>query len=294
MISYSIKDLEQITGIKAHTLRIWEQRYQFLQPNRSTTNIRNYDAVQLKLLLNIALLRNHGLKISEIAKYSNTQIQNQVSVISEKKLSYPDQIQALTTSMLDFNEHKFEEILNANIAKFGFENVMIHIIYPFLSKIGILWLTGTVGPAQEHFMVNLIRQKIIVAIDSLPKTLVDNHKKFVLFLPEGEFHEIGLLFSHYIFQAKGHKVVYLGQSLPMADLIFTQKTIKPDFIFTIITTTPSSENVQEYLDLLGDTFTDTSIFVTGSQVANRKIDLKKNITLISKIEELQQIVSWFS
>lgn len=295
MINYSIKDLEQMTGIKAHTIRIWEQRFQFLQPNRSATNIRSYDPTQLKLILNIALLRNHGIKISEIAQYSNQQIQDKVSDFSNQKLNYPDQIQALTTSMLDFDEDRFEDILNENISKFGFENVMIHIIYPFLSKIGILWLTGSIGPAQEHFMVNLIRQKIIVAIDALPRKPIINHKTFVLYLPEGEFHEIGLLFAQYIFQVKGHKVIYLGQSLPFADLVFTHNTSNPDFIFTIITSSPNSDNIQEYLNNLNEKFPKTSIFITGYQVTNNNdLEIPKNITVISKIEELQKIVGWIS
>ncbi len=225
MSNYSIRDLEQLSGIKAHTLRIWEQRYQLIKPNRSETNIRNYDTTQLKLILNVALLRNHGLKISEIAKCSYEQIESQVAEITEKKLNYPDQIQALTTSMLELNEDKFEEILNANIDKFGFENVMVNIIYPFLSKIGILWITGAIGPAQEHFMSSLIRQKIYVAINGLPKPNENNQKTIILFLPEGEYHDIGLLFANFVFRARGLKVIYLGQSLPINDLSFATDLI---------------------------------------------------------------------
>jgi DNA-binding transcriptional MerR regulator len=277
MSSYSIRDLEQLSGIKAHTLRIWEQRYQLIKPNRSDTNIRNYDTTQLKLILNVALLRNHGLKISEIAKCSNEQIESKVSVISSKQLNYPDQIQALTNSMLELNEDKFEEILNSNIEKFGFENVMLNIVYPFLSKIGILWITGAIGPAQEHFMSSLIRQKLYVAIDGLSKPIGNNHKTIVLFLPEGEYHDIGLLFANYI----------------LNDLTFATDYYKADFIFTAITSSPNAEKVQAFLDNISEKFEKISIFVTGYQVINKKLSFAKNVTLISTVEELQKIVNWF-
>lgn len=293
MSSYLIRDLEQLSGIKAHTLRIWEQRFKLIKPSRSDTNIRNYDTSQLKLILNVALLRNHGIKISEIAKCSNEQIESKVSEISNKQLNYPDQIQALTTSMLELNEDKFEEILNSNIEKFGFENVMVNIIYPFLSKIGILWITGAIGPAQEHFMSSLIRQKIFVAIDGLPKPKEKVPKAIILFLPEGEYHDIGLLFANYIFKSRGLKVIYLGQSLPISELTFAIDFYKANFIFTAITSSPNAEKVQPFLEDISKKFEKINIFVTGYQVINKKLNFEKNVTLISTVEELQKIVKWF-
>ncbi|MFY7911452.1 MAG: MerR family transcriptional regulator, partial [Emticicia sp.] len=163
MSNYSIKDLEQLSGIKAHTLRIWEQRYNIINPKRTDTNIRTYDDNDLKLVLNIALLKDHDYKISEIAKLSLEELSKEVLAISDKQLNYPDQIHALTIAMIDIDEERFEKIMSTNILQFGFENTMINIIYPFLSRIGTLWVTGSIGPAQEHFITNLIRQKIIVA-----------------------------------------------------------------------------------------------------------------------------------
>jgi MerR family transcriptional regulator, light-induced transcriptional regulator len=293
MANYSIRDLEQLSGIKAHTLRIWEKRYNLLSPDRSDTNIRNYNPNQLTLLLNVALLRNHGFKISEISKFSPAQIEKKVIHISEQVLSYPDQVQALTVSMLELDEERFEQVLNESIGKFGFENVMINIIYPFLTKIGILWITGSVGLAQEHFMSSLIRQKLIVAIDKLPKTLVDKHKTIVLYLPDGEYHEIGLLFANYLFKLKGHKTYYLGQSLPHADLSYITDLHKPDFVFTSITSSPNTDKIQEYLDEISADLKSTSIFITGYQALNNVLKLPKNITKISNIEELQKIIGWF-
>jgi DNA-binding transcriptional MerR regulator len=144
MSNYSIKDLEQLSGIKAHTLRIWEQRYDILKPTRTDTNIRTYDDVDLKLVLNIALLKEHGYKISEIAQMSAESMAREVMVISDKQMNYPDQIHALTISMLDLDEERFEKIISTNTLQFGFENMMINIIHPFLSRIGTLWMTGSI------------------------------------------------------------------------------------------------------------------------------------------------------
>ncbi|RYF66671.1 MAG: MerR family transcriptional regulator, partial [Cytophagaceae bacterium] len=186
MSNYSIKDLEQLSGIKAHTLRIWEHRYNIIQPKRTDTNIRTYDDQDLKLVLNISLLKDHGYKISEISKLSVEEMYQEVIKISDKQLSYPDQIHALTITMIDLDEDRFEKIISTNILQFGFENTMINIIYPFLSRIGTLWVTGSIGPAQEHFITNLIRQKLIVAIDGQVSKQRPNGKKYMLFLPEGE------------------------------------------------------------------------------------------------------------
>jgi MerR family transcriptional regulator, light-induced transcriptional regulator len=292
MASYSISDLEKLSGIKAHTLRIWEKRYQLLIPERSETNIRTYGTSQLTLLLNISLLKDHGVKISEIAKYSLKEIEEKVLAISEQKLSYPDQVQALTIAMLELNEDKFEEILTENIAEFGFENTMLFIIYPFLIKIGILWITGSVGPAQEHFMSSLIRQKLIVAIDSLQKRLAANHKTIVLFLPDGEYHEIGLLFANYLFKSKGHKTVYLGQSLPTEDLYYVVDLYKADFVFTAITSSPNSDKIQCYIDTMAEKLGNTSAFITGYQALNNDLKLPKNVTIVSDIDELKKIIGW--
>jgi MerR family transcriptional regulator, light-induced transcriptional regulator len=291
MSQYSIRDLELLSGIKAHTLRIWEQRYQLLKPTRSDTNIRTYDTEQMLLLLNVILLLDHGHKISNIAKLSTQQIESKVIEITDQQLNYPDQIQILTTAMLELDEARFENILAVNIEKFGFENVMNFIIYPFLTKIGSLWITGAVGPAEEHFMTHLIRQKLIVSIDKLPFQPKINHKTFILYLPEGEYHEIGLLFAYYIFKSHGHKVFYLGQSLPQADLLYVSEKYKPNFIFTCITSMPGQDKIQQYLDWMSEKFPNTNILVTGYQVVNKNLNLGKNITAVSNVEEMQKIVN---
>jgi DNA-binding transcriptional MerR regulator/methylmalonyl-CoA mutase cobalamin-binding subunit len=288
MSSYSIRDLEQLSGIKAHTIRIWEQRYNIIQPKRTDTNIRMYDDQDLKLVLNISLLKDHGYKISDIAKFSLDEISQEVITISDKKLNYPDQIHALTISMIDLDEDRFEKIISTNFLQNGFESTMLNIIYPFLTRIGTLWLAGSIGPAQEHFMSNLIRQKVIVAIDGQVLKYHPNSKKFLLFLPEGELHEISLLFTTYIIRAHNHRVIYLGQTLPFNELVFAYDVHKPDYIFASITSVPSNEEVQGYVTKLCQQFPEAQILLTGYQVVGQDIEIGSNCSIINKLEDLYE------
>jgi DNA-binding transcriptional MerR regulator/methylmalonyl-CoA mutase cobalamin-binding subunit len=289
MSQYSIRDLEQLSGIKAHTLRIWEQRYNILAPQRTDTNIRFYGDEELKLILNISVLKDHGYKISEIAKFDDEELKREVRFLSESQLKFPDQINALTIAMIDLDEDAFEETVNHTIAMFGLEDTMINVIYPFLSKIGILWLTGSIGPSQEHFISNLIRQKIIVAIDNLPKIDTTNSEKIVIFNPEGEYHEIGILFANYIFKSQGKKVIYLGQSLPFEDVKFVIEKQSPHYVFTSITSFPSQIDVQFYLNKLGEAFPDIKIYLTGMQIVGQALSLTPNMKVIQTVEQLTQM-----
>ncbi len=291
MSYYSIKDLESLSGIKAHTLRIWEQRYNIMNPKRSDSNIRLYDDSDLKLVLNISLLKEHGHKISEIAKFTLDELSNEVLKISDQQLSYPDQIHALTIAMIDMDEERFEKVMSTNVLQFGFENTMINIIYPFLTRIGTLWLTGSIGPAHEHFIINLVRQKMLVAIDGQVLRADENSKKFILYTPEGEYHEIGLLFANYILRARNNKVVYLGQSLPFAELSHVVDYHKPDYIYTAITSTPGQDEVQNYLNKLADSFSEYTILVTGYQVIGQGLELRKNVQIVPSINYLMEIAS---
>lgn len=290
MSNYSIKDLEQLSGIKAHTLRIWEQRYNIISPKRTDTNIRTYDDPDLKLVLNISLLKDHGYKISEISKLSLGEMNREVIKISDRQLNYPDQIHALTISMIDLDEERFEKIISTNILQFGFEATMINIIYPFMSRIGMLWVTGSVGPAQEHFITSLIRQKVIVAIDGQINKQRQNGKTYLLFLPEGEMHEMSLLFANYIIRARNNKVVYLGQNLPFNELVFAYNLHKPDYLFTAITSVPSNHEVQPYVNRLVASFPKAQLLLTGYQVIGQDISTSENTTIINQIEDLIRLL----
>ena len=291
MSSYSIKDLEHLSGIKAHTLRIWEQRYNIINPKRTDTNIRIYDEHDLKLVLNIALLKDHEYKISEIARFSLEELSKEVVKISEQKMSYPDQIHSLTIAMIDLDEERFEKTISTNILQFGFENTMVNIIYPFLSRIGILWVTGSIGPAQEHFISNLIRQKLIVAIDGQVVKPDAHSQKYVLFLPEGELHEISLLFANYILRARNHKVIYLGQTLPFNELVFVCESQQPNYIFTAITSSPGQDEIQSYVNRLEEYFPKIQILLTGYQVIGQDISISSHTQIILHINQLIEIAS---
>lgn len=292
MSNYSIRDLEQLSGIKAHTLRIWEQRYNIIAPQRTDTNIRVYDDENLRLVLNISLLKDHGYKISEIAKLSSGELGALVMQISDRQLSYPDQIQALTLAMIDMDGERFEKIINANVAQFGFENTMTHIIYPFLNRIGALWVTGSIGPAQEHFITNLIRQKMIVAIDALKQKIngqANFGKTYLLFLPEGEYHEISLLFANYVISSRYQKVVYLGQNLPFGELEFVYERYKPDYLFTVLTSSLANHEVQPYVNRLASAFPDTQVLLTGYQVVGQDVELPENVSIVNQLNDLIRI-----
>jgi len=286
--TYSIKDLEQLSGIKAHTLRIWEQRYNLLSPKRTETNIRYYDDQDLKLILNVSLLNDNGFKISKIASMKMEEIRDEVLKLSEKNLTHDDQIHTLTICMIEMDEERFEKVLSTNIIKLGFEQTMLNIIYPFMTKIGVLWQTGAINPAQEHFISNLVRQKLIVAIDG--QVGYNSGKKFLLFLPEGELHEISILFANYLIRSKGHKVIYLGQSTPQSDLESVYNIHHPEYLLTVITNSPSGENVQTYLNSLSNKFPESQIIVSGMQVIGQDFTFPSNVRQMMYIRDIKDLL----
>ena len=288
--TYSIKDLEQLSGIKAHTLRVWEQRYQFIIPKRTETNIRYYDSKDLRLVLNIALLKDNGYKISKIVTLDEREMQEEVLRLTEKNLRYPDQINTLLLAMIDLDENRFEKVVAANVLKLGFENTVLNVIYPFLSKIGVLWQTGTVNPAQEHFVSNLIRQKIIVAINDLPTPQSPDTHRYLLYLPEGELHELTLLFTHYIIKSRHNRVFYFGQNLPFDDLETVYHSYRPEFIITVITTHPPASQTQAYIDRLAFSFPEATILISGYQVIGQDLHLPVNVQIFHRIEHIVSFV----
>lgn len=290
MSTFSIKDLEHLSGIKAHTIRIWEQRYELVNPKRTDTNIRFYDDKDLKLILNVSLLKENGHKISKIAQMSEGEMQREVLSLTETNLRYPDQIHALTICMVDMDEDRFEKIMSTNILKLGFEKTMLNIIYPFLSKIGVLWQTGAINPAQEHFISNLVRQKLIVAIDNQYVSSTIQSKKYVLFLPEGELHEISLLFADYLIKSRQNRSIYLGQSLPFNDLVDVCGIHNPDYLITVITSTPGVSQIQKYVNKLASHFPDKKILLSGFQVVGQDLSLPKNVSVFNRINDLVEFV----
>lgn len=291
MAVYSISDLEKLSGIKAHTIRVWEQRYGIIQPQRTKTNIRYYQDGDLKQLLNIALLNKNGIKISKIAKMSDREIAEKVAAISEVNFEYGTQLDALTISMIEMDEFKFDRIISTNIQQLGFERTMLEIIYPFLDKLSVLWLTGSINPVQENFMSYLIRQKLIVAINELPLPNGNQVKKFIVYLPEGEKQELTLLFMTYLLKSRKHHVIYLGQDISIADLSDACKIRKPDFLFTMITETFAKEPVQVYIEKLAQSFPDCHILLSGYQVVAQEVHPPENVRILKSLSQTLDFLS---
>lgn len=285
MAVYSIKDLEKLSGIKAHTLRIWEQRYGLISPRRTKTNIRYYLDEDLKFILNIALLNKNGIKISNIAKMTKPEIAEKVAAISEINFEYDTQLDALTISMIEMDEIKFDRIVTTNIQQLGFERTMLEVIYPFLDKLSVLWLTGSINPVQENFMSYLIRQKIIVAIDKEPLVADPAVPKFLLYLPEGEKQELSLLFMHYLLKSRHFQVIYIGQDIGIGDLKDACNIHHPDCIFTMITESFAKESVQRYVDRLSHSFIDVKILLTGYQVIAQGVEATHNVHVLHSLDE---------
>ncbi len=285
---YNIKDLEKLSGIKAHTIRIWEKRYALLEPKRTETNIRYYTAEDLKRLLNISLLNKNGIKISRISEFNNQELNEKVIELTSRNSDVEDQIQALTMSMFYLNTQKFEKLLTISYINRGFENTFSEIITPFLIKVGFLWQTGTITPAQEHFATNIIRQKLLVAIDGLLPNYNDKSKKFVLFLPENEFHELGLLFCYYNLKKNNHHVTYLGSSIPLASIDEINSIHQSDYILTSFTASYSGSKIHDYIKKLSEHFTKQKVLIFGSQIENYNDPLPKNV---KKINNLSEIIS---
>jgi MerR family transcriptional regulator, light-induced transcriptional regulator len=285
MAIYSIKDLEKLSGIKAHTLRIWEQRYAIIIPKRTKTNIRYYTDADLRAILNVALLNKNGFKISKIAELSSEEIIKKVAELSDFGNDSDMQLDALTISMIEMDEYKFDRIISTNIQQLGFERTMMEVVHPFLDKLSLLWLTGSIHPAQENFMAYLIRQKIIVAIDALPMPTGDHVKKYLLYLPEGETHELSLLFMHYLLKSRRNKVIYIGQNISPDDVRDAYNIHKSDFVYTMITETFARQPVSRYIDGIASALPDAKLLVSGYQVIAQKIETHNNVVVLKSLQE---------
>ncbi|MFT5309619.1 MAG: DNA-binding transcriptional MerR regulator [Bacteroidia bacterium] len=282
MGKYSIKDLETLSGVKAHTIRIWEKRYGIITPDRTDTNIRTYCDSDLKKLLNIALLNNHGFKISKISKLTYENLCQEVERIAISETSYDTDIDRLIVAMIDLDRPFFERVLKETTNKMGFENTCINLLYPFLQKIGVMWMANSINPAQEHFISSLVIQKMYVATDNLyspePKA-----NKAIFFLREGEMHEMGLLFYRYLFKKRGVEAIYLGQSIPLIDLKQTVKSYKPHYLVTALVATLDEDMLEAYLNTLSEAFPKITIIVSGYQISQYTRPVPANIIKVDDV-----------
>lgn len=285
MAIYSIRDLEKLTGIKAHTIRVWEQRYGLIEPARTATNIRYYTDENLRLLFNVALLNRYGHKISHLAKMEPEEIAVRVSEISKNNTGQNAQIDALTLAMIDLNEATFDHIFATHRDEYGFERTMLELVYPFLDKLSVLWLTNSISVAHERFIGNLIRRKIMCAIDREP---LDPHRdtiRFLLYTAEGESQELTLLFMHYLLRKRGLRVLYLGVNTEVKDLADACQPFQPDYIFTILQEPLSRQSIQAYVDSIVRAAPGSRLLLTGAQVFINPVQLPDNAHKLSSLQE---------
>ena len=288
MGQYSIKELEKLSGIKAHTIRIWEKRHQIISPSRTSTNIRYYSDQDLKKIMNVAIVNSAGVKISHIARLSHDELAKMVDEQSDQSVEVAP-IDQLIVAMVELDEPNFEKVLEKLGNKLGFEELILKVVYPFLEKIGILWQTGNITPAQEHFISNLIRQKLIAAIDKLPHPS-RQAKRAVLFLPENEYHEIGLLFYQYLSRKNGILTYYLGQSVPYADLKQIVQAHQPNFIISSFVTTFKKDHLDTFVKNLSGDFPHQKILISGRAIQQFNFESLPNIEVFSTANGLKSLI----
>jgi DNA-binding transcriptional MerR regulator len=284
MSSYTIKDLEKISGIKAHTIRIWEQRYQFLQPQRTETNIRTYSSDELKTILNVSLLNKYGFKISHIDKMSAEQMEEKILSLNQIDAQRERVVNALIKEMVSLNMANFERQMDTYIGQKGIEKTIIEIIFPFMERVGILWVTNHINPAQEHLATNVIRQKIILGIEKLPPVL-NYTKRIVLFMPEGEYHERGLLYVQYLLKQRGFYVDYLGANVPMVDLRYLSEFQKVDYLYCHLTSPAKNFKIHKFFEQLSEVSKIIPIVISGQLAQAYKGQIAGNIQLKKTLPE---------
>ena len=290
MDSFTIKDLENITGIKAHTIRIWEQRYHFLKPKRTETNIRFYDNVELKKILAIALLNKFGFKISHLDKLNDKELTEKTLLLTQVEAQQARIVNELVECMIEVDLERLEAILDGYIQSKGIERTITQIIFPFMEKIGILWVTNHINPAQEHLVTNIIRQKLIVGIDSVVKEIKIN-KTVLLFLPEGEFHELGVLFVKYLLKCKGVSTIYLGSNVPLKDVEYLVNLKKPSYIYSHLTSVGHSFNFDKFILAITKKFEGTPIILSGLLTNTYEKKIPSQITFKKTLAEVMEFVA---
>ncbi|RMA75101.1 MerR family transcriptional regulator [Flavobacterium weaverense] len=287
---FSIKDLENLSGIKAHTIRIWEKRYDILQPMRTDTNIRLYDLASLQKLLNITLLHDYGYKISKIATYPQDKIPSLVREIISNKTAKSHAISELKMSMMNFDQELFFNTYNWLIAEKSFKEIFHQVFIPLMNELGLLWQSDTITPAHEHFISYLIKQKLLVNTEKLQVLKPSKTDKvFVLSLPMNEIHELGLMYLNYEILLQGYKTIYLGESMPVDNLKHLKKHFDSIVYVSYLTVQPERDLLDGYINKMSEELVDdtTELWYIGRMVEFIKRDgLSENISIFASIGDL--------
>ena len=289
-MEFTIKELETLSGIKAHTIRIWEQRYQFLKPSRTITNIRVYSNEELKTLLTVALLNKYGYKISKIDGMTQELRNAELLRLPETEAQTEYLVNELLGCMVDLEIDRFEEILDQYVEKHGIVESMTGLLFRFLDKTGILWQTGRINPAHEHIVSNIIRQKLLAALETLPS---QTRKKplLLLLLPEGAHHELGLLFVSYLLKQRGLSFIYVGANVPLKDAGYVVNIKKPKYVYLHITSIPVKLNFQKFVHTLSTNHPASTVLLSG----NIPDGISKNLPLnVRLLQSLPHVVAYIS
>lgn len=293
--SFSIRDMENLSGIKAHTIRIWEKRYNLFSPERTDTNIRTYNLASLQKLLNITLLYNNGYKISKIAKLGEEKIPVLVRDIVAEKSEKSHALNSMKLAMLNFDQSLFLQTYNGLMKEKSFTQIFNEVFIPLLNELGLLWQTHTISPAHEHFIANLIKQKIYIHTEQLQlKEPTQKDNVFVLFLPENEIHELGLLYLNYQLALRGYKTVYLGQTMPVENLVDLLKYYSNIRFVSYFTVAPTKDDLEDYFKSFSEVLEmapDSKLFVLGYQIQTvSEKTLPKAVSVFKSIEQFIQIL----
>ena len=288
MNEFSISQLSYFSGIKPHTIRIWEQRYEALRPKRSSGNTRYYDNSQLRRLLNIVSLIDAGYKVAEVCSMPDKNMFKLLADLEDKE-SDKDAgyyVSQLIAAGIEYDERHFDKIFSHCMLRYGMKDAYVKVIYKLLNRIGLMWATDRLPPAQEHFISNLLRQKLFTAIDSLPPPRSQSGA-WLLFLPENEFHEIGLLFACYLIRAAGRKVIYLGTNVPLPSVVIAAKEISPENLLLFCVHAYPEAEILRYVNELSRSFKGKNIFVSGNYFQDFPKNEKK-IGWLQTVEDLEQ------
>jgi MerR family transcriptional regulator, light-induced transcriptional regulator len=289
MNRFSIRDIENLTGIKAHTLRIWEQRYGILQPKRTPTNIRFYDALDLKTALRISLLNQYGYKISRIHRMGDEEMNNLISKINDSEFRLQLLVNELLEATLAIDIDHFEELVDLYLKKYGIEQTIEQLVFNFLEKIGIMWMTDRIFPAQEHLISHVIYRKLALAIEQLPK-YEHTSPAVLLFLPEGEIHDIGLMYINYLLKKHKKKTIYLGPNTPFNDVELVHNAKMPEYLYVHLTSVTTEFDCSKYLHRLSSTFPNSTIYASGGMLKHHKVQPKSNLKFLHTLHDARNII----
>jgi DNA-binding transcriptional MerR regulator len=290
MVVYSINDLEKLSGVKAHTIRVWEKRYGLLNPQRTKTNIRYYQDSDLQTLLNVAFLNKKGLKISKICQFEKDEIKRKIAELTDVHQDFEDQLDVLMLAMFEFDEYNFNKILDHKISQTGFQRTMMEVIYPLLDKLSMMWIAGSVKNVHESFISQIIRRKTIQAIEELGNKKQYDTSKYIIYLPENENHELILLFLQFLLKKNNYQVLNIGLGISLTDLQDACLAYKPDYIFTLINDDMSSASLQAYMQGVLNIDDHLHFILSGFQATKHRIQDSYRCSVISSLSNVIEFI----